>query len=39
MLSYSMVLAVLVIECLGIKTTGRDFLHNIRRVLEEPPKL
>ena len=34
-----MVLAVLVIERLGIEPTGRDFSHEIFGVFEEPPKL
>jgi hypothetical protein len=39
MLSYSMVLAVLVIERLSIEPTGRDFSYEILGVFEEPPKL
>jgi hypothetical protein len=38
-MSYSMVLAVLVIERLGIEPTGRDLSHEIFGVFEEPPKL
>jgi hypothetical protein len=34
-----MVLAVLVIERLGIEPTGRDFAHEIFGVFEELPKL
>jgi hypothetical protein len=33
-----MVLAVLVIERLGIEPTGRDFSHEIPGIFEEPPK-
>ena len=39
MLSYSMVLAILVIEHLGIEPTGRDLSHEILGVFEKPPKL
>jgi hypothetical protein len=38
-LAYPMMLAVLVVECIGIKTTGWDFLYDIPRILEEVPKL